>query len=217
MKKKIAIVLSGCGNKDGSEIHESVSLIIHLSQLDAEVQFFAPDQNFTVVNFLTGEKLSEARNVMIESARISRSQMRPLKELAAKDFDGLALPGGSGAAINLSNWASAGAQCKVIPELEKAIIDFHKESKPIAAICIAPTLVARVLGKHKVTLTIGDDSKTIAEIKKTGAIHEICPVDDFVSDREHKIITTPAYMYDAKPHQVFKGIGGLAQELVEMA
>jgi enhancing lycopene biosynthesis protein 2 len=217
MTKKIAVVLSGCGNKDGTEIQEAVSLIVNLSAAGVEVEYFAPNLNFTAVNFLSGEKLELQRNVMQESARISRSQMKDLKLLQASEFDALALPGGFGAALNLSNWAQAGAKCSVLPELERALQEFHASSKPIGAICIAPTLVARVLGKHHVTLTVGNDKETIAEILKTGAIHEECPVSDFVTDREHKIISTPAYMYDAKPHQVFKGISGLCKELVEMA
>jgi enhancing lycopene biosynthesis protein 2 len=215
--KKIAVVLSGCGNKDGSEIQEAVSLIISLSQLGAKLSYFAPDQEFIAKDFLTNHPLDK-RNVMAEAARISRSQMQDLKTLNADAFDGLALPGGFGAALNLSDWASKGAQCKVNGDLEKVILDFHKQSKPIAAICIAPTIIARVLGAQGVTVTIGDDKETAAEIKKTGTHHENCPVDDFVTDREHKVITTPAYMYgEAQPHEIFKGIQGLARELMEMA
>lgn len=215
--KKIAVVLSGCGNKDGSEIHESVGLIINLSQLGASVRYFAPSIEFTPTHFLTNQKMKEHRNVMLESARITRSQIEDIANLNAEDFDGLALPGGFGAALHLSNWADRGVNCDVNPHLEKAIVDFHKQSKPIAAICIAPTIVARVLGKHHVTLTVGEDSETSKAVEKTGAIHEVCPVEDYVTDRHHKVITTPAYMYDAKPHEVFKGISGLAKEFMEMA
>jgi enhancing lycopene biosynthesis protein 2 len=215
--KKIAVVLSGCGNKDGSEIQEAVSLIVSLSQLGAQLSFFAPDYDFTAKNFLTNKPL-EKRNVMVESARISRSKIQDLKNLKADSFDGLAMPGGFGAALNLSDWAEKGSQCRINEDLEKAILDFHQQSKPIAAICIAPTIVARVLGPQGVSVTIGDDKETAEKIKKTGAHHENCPVDDFITDREHKVITTPAYMYgEALPHQVFKGIQGLARELMEMA
>jgi enhancing lycopene biosynthesis protein 2 len=218
MPKKIAVVLSGCGNKDGAEITEAVSVIIALSALGAEMKFFAPDVEFTPKNFLTNQALHEKRNVMVESSRISRSEIQDIKELKADAFDGIALPGGYGAALQLSNWAEAGAQCKVNPSLEKALLDFHSQGKPIAAICIAPTLVAKVLGSEGVTLTIGNDKETAQEIGKTGAQHENCPVTDFITDREHKIISTPAYMYGAaKPHEVFQGISGLAKEFMEMA
>lgn len=216
--KKIAILLSGCGNKDGSEITEAISLIVQLSKLGAELTFFAPDLIFTPVNFITDQKHSEKRNVMEESARITRSKITDVKKLNADDFDALALPGGFGAALHLCNWAEKGSKCEVLPAVANAIRDFHKQSKPIAAICIAPVILARVLGAEGVELTIGNDAETAAEIRKTGAQHVDCPVDDYVTDRGRKVITTPAYMYgDAKPHEVFNGISGLAKELMEMA
>ncbi|MFN7728775.1 MAG: isoprenoid biosynthesis glyoxalase ElbB [Bdellovibrio sp.] len=218
MPKKIAVVLSGCGNKDGTEITEAVSLMIALSQQGATVQYFAPNQEFPAQNFLTDLTLPAKRNALVESARITRSQIKDLATLDPQDFDGIALPGGFGAAMNLSTWAQKGAACTVNADLEKALHAFYRTSKPIAAICIAPALIARVLGSKKITLTVGADSEAALEIKKTGAIHEACPVDDFITDRLHKIISTPAYMYDAAtPAQVFRGVSGLAKELVEMA
>lgn len=217
-RKKIAVVLSGCGNKDGAEITESVSLILALSERNADITFFAPDTEISPLNFLTNQPLSEKRNVMVEAARITRSQIQDLASLVAQDFDGLALPGGYGAAKVLSDWASKGSKCTVLPELNKVIQDFHKQSKPIAAICIAPTLVAKALGTHGVQLTIGNDPETAQEIEKTGAKHVDCPVEDFVTDRANKVISTPAYMYGtATPFQVYTGIHALAQELIEMA
>lgn len=217
--KKIAVVLSGCGNKDGAEITEAVSLIVALSEKGADVTFFAPDKEMAPLNFLTGERSkTETRNIMTEAARITRSKMQDLNSLVASDFDGLALPGGYGAALELSTWATKGSACEVLPELSKAILDFHKQSKPIAAICIAPTIVAKVLGKHGVTVTIGNDKETAQEIRKTGAQHEDCPVTDYITDRSAKVITTPAYMYsEAKPHEVFMGIRSLVGEFLEMA
>ena len=216
--KKIAVVLSGCGFLDGSEITESVSLLIALHQAGAEVSCFAPNIEVPAVNHASKKPLAENRNLLEESARIARGTIHSLDTLRVSDFDALAFPGGYGAAKNLSNWAEKGAQCEVLPDVKRVILDFYSESKPIAACCIAPVLLARILGDKNVTLTIGDDTETAGEIKKTGATHEECPVDDYISDRENKIVTTPAYMYDnAKPHEVFKGIAGLAHELVEWA
>lgn len=211
--KKIAIILSGCGHKDGSEITEAVSLIIALSQLNAKLSFFAPN-----IDVPAYHNNNEARNAIIESSRISRIEVIDIKNLDEKKFDAIAFPGGYGAAKVLSNWASKGAKAEVLPEIKNTIQAFHQNSKPIAAICIAPNLVACVLGKHNIELTIGNDPETIKEIEKTGARHVDCPVDDFITDRENKIITTPAYMYDnAKPHEIFNGISKLAKELIEMA
>ncbi|AHI04913.1 isoprenoid biosynthesis protein with amidotransferase-like domain protein [Bdellovibrio bacteriovorus W] len=216
--KKIAVVLSGCGHMDGSEITESVSTLIALNQAGAEVFCFAPEKSFSVVDHTKGEATEQTRDVFTEAARIARGEIQKLSNLHAKDFDAIVFPGGFGAAKNLSNWAEKGSACEVDADVRRVILEFHEASKPIGAMCIAPVLIAKVLGKEKVTVTIGNDPGTIAEIQKTGAVHEECPVDDYITDRETKVVTTPAYMYgDAKPHEVFKGIFGLAHEIVEWA
>lgn len=205
--KKIAVILSGCGHKDGSEITETVSLMIALSQAGALVQFFAPNLEIT----------PSKRNPLVESARITRGEIQDLNELQAEKFDGLVFPGGFGAALHLCNWEELGANCQTLPHVQKVVESFYAQSKPIAAMCIAPVILAQVLGDKGITVTIGNDPKTISEIQKTGAHHETCPVTDFITDRENKIITTPAYMYEAKPHEVFLGISGLVKEFIEMA
>lgn len=216
--KKIAVVLSGCGYLDGSEITEAVATLIALSQLDANVQCFAPVSTFTAIDHLESKNKSGERQVLNEAARIARGQVKDVAELTARDFDAVIFPGGYGVASNLSSWAREGSRAKVLPEVERVIREFYQEQKPIGAICIAPTLVARVLGSRHVTLTIGNDPETAAEIEKTGARHEPCSVDDYVSDRDHKVVTTPAYMFDhAKPNEVFKGVFGLCKEIFEMA
>jgi enhancing lycopene biosynthesis protein 2 len=216
--KKVAVILAGCGHKDGSEITEAVSLLISLHQAGASVRCFAPDIELDTIDHRSGENANPRRNVLTESARIARGEISDLNDLNVKDFDAIAFPGGYGAAKNLSNWAQKGAAGEVLPKIESLLRDFHAAGKPIAAICIAPHLVAKALGKKGVTVTIGDDPETAGEINKTGAHHENCPVNDYVTDRENKVITTPAYMYEnAKPHEVFQGIAGLAKELVEMA
>lgn len=216
--KKIAVVLSGCGYLDGSEITEAVSTLIALSQQGAEYQVFAPRQEFTVTDHITGKTTSYQRNALEESARIARGQVKELSELKEEDFDGLVFPGGYGAALNLSDWAQKGSKALVLPAVEKVIQSFYQSGKPIAAICIAPNLLAKALGKEGITVTIGNDAETAQEIEKTGAQHETCAVTDYITDRSHKIITTPAYMYgNAKPSEVFEGISKAIKELVEMA
>lgn len=216
--KNIAVILSGCGNQDGAEITEAVSTLVALSELGADYQVFAPSQEFKANNFLTGQPSGETRNILNESARIARGNVKNLNELNPADFDGLAIPGGFGVALHLCDWAKKGAKCDVQPGVQKVIEAFYADQKPILAICIAPALIAKVLGKHSVTLTLGDDKENAAEIEKTGAQHENCKVDDYVTDREHKIITTPAYMYDnAKPFEVFRGVSGAVKEFFEMA
>ncbi len=216
--KKIAVVLSGCGFKDGTEITESISSLIAITEFGAQYQCFAPQVEFeTTAHSDSPGKLSP-RNTYEESARICRGNIKNLSELNESDFDALVIPGGFGAALHLSSWAKEGSQAQVEPHLEKLIKEFHQASKPIGAMCIAPTLLAKVLGSETATITIGDDKETAQEIEKTGAHHENCEVTDYITDRENKLLTTPAYMYgNALPFEVFTGIRKMIKEVIEMA
>ncbi|MFH0881382.1 MAG: isoprenoid biosynthesis glyoxalase ElbB [bacterium] len=214
----VAVVLSGSGVYDGSELHEAVITLLRLSEKGAKVTIFAPDvKQMHVINHLTGKESKEKRNVLVEAARIARGAIKPLSQATAR-YDALILPGGFGAAKNLSNFAVKGAKCRVNRELEKLILAFHKAGKPIAPMCIAPTVVARVLGKAKipVKLTIGNDPATAAAIVKMGAEHVECPVDDVVIDRKNRIVSAPAYMYNASISDVAKGIRKLVDATLKM-
>lgn len=215
--KKIALVLSGNGFKDGAEVTEVVSSLIALSAAGAEVHTFAPDMEFDSINHVD-ESSTGPRNILAESSRITRGKIRPLNQLRPEDFEGVVFPGGYGAAKHLCNWSTKGADCEVNQAAKQIIEKFHASSKPIAALCIAPALVAKVLGEHGVTVTIGNDKETAAEIEKTGALHEDCVVEDYITDRLNKVVTSPAYMYgEAPPHLVFKGIEGAIKEFYEMS
>jgi enhancing lycopene biosynthesis protein 2 len=214
--KKVAVVLSGCGHRDGAEITESVSTLVSLSEMGAKYEIFAPDLKVPATDHLTGST-GEARSSLHEAARIARGHIKNIKDLKPTDFDALVFPGGYGAATVLCGFGKSGAKCDVDPQVQRVIEGFYEKQKPIAAICIAPALIARVLGNKGVTVTIGEDRETAAEIEKTGAHHKNCGVEDHITDKKNRIVTTPAYMYDeAKPHQVFKGIRGAVQALLQM-
>jgi enhancing lycopene biosynthesis protein 2 len=215
--KKFALVFCGCGFKDGTAITEAVSTMIALGASGANHSCFALNKDFTSLNHLTDENL-ETRNTLTESARIARGNIEDIKTLYENDFDGLIFPGGFGVVKHMCEWLNKGSRGQVEPEVKRVILDFYEAEKPIGALCIAPVLLAQVLGEHEITLTIGNDQETAREIEKTGAVHEDCPVEDFVTDRAHRIVTTPAYMYsEATPYQVSQGIHGLVREMVEMA
>lgn len=216
--KKIALLFAGCGHKDGAEITEVVSLLVGLKKNKAIVTAFSLDMEIAVTNHITKQtNLQEKRNMLVEAARIMRGQVQDLKNLISKDFDGLAIAGGFGAALHFSNWAEKGSRCEVHPEVKRVITEFFQQEKPIAAVCIAPVLVAKVLEGKGITVTVGNDRFVENEIQKTGAHTQECPVTDYITDRDHRIITSPAFMYDTTYDQVFDGIQGLAKELVEMA
>lgn len=215
--KKIAVILSGCGFKDGSEITEAVSTLIGISITGAEHHCFAPKRNFPVTNHLLGTPTPEERDILTEAARIARGKIRDITELQTADFDALIMPGGFGAATNLCDWATKGAACQVLPSVAKVVTEFYQAKKPIGAICIAPVILGKVLGHKHITLTLGEAGEAAEEIAKTGAKHQVCAVDDIVVDTAHKIVTTPAYMYGkAKPAQVFTGIQSLTRQIMVM-
>ena len=216
--KKFAVILSGCGFKDGSEVTESISTLLALSEAQAHVEVFAPDEDISAVNPITDRPEETPRNILSEATRITRTPVNPLKELKTSHFHGVLLPGGYGAALHLCNFATQGVACSVNPDMKRVLEEFHSESKPIGAFCISPVLVAKVLGSHHISVTIGSDEETAKAIEQMGAQHVPCPVNDFVTDREHKVITAPAYMYsDAQPFEVYTGIRKAVQEVFEMA
>jgi enhancing lycopene biosynthesis protein 2 len=213
----VAVVLSGSGFKDGSEITEAVSTLIALSESGAKTQCFAPVLEIPATAHTDLNVGLGSRNVFEESGRIARGQVRDLRELRASDFEAVVFPGGYGAALHLCDWARRGSQATVLPDVQRVIREFHQAAKPIGAICIAPVIVAKVLGAEGVTVTIGKDLETAREVEKTGARHIDCEVTEYISDREHRVLTTPAYMFEAQPHEVFAGVRKMVRELVEMA
>ncbi|MBK9041261.1 MAG: isoprenoid biosynthesis glyoxalase ElbB [Bdellovibrionales bacterium] len=215
--KKIAVILAGCGSKDGAEITEAVSTLLTLSELKVKFDIFAPDVEISVTNHLNGAISNETRNVLVEAARIARGQIKDLVHLKTDDYDGVVFPGGYGVARSLCTWGKDGAKCEVLPDAKRVVEEFYSQAKPICAICIAPALIARVLGQFGINLTLGQDSEASLEVTKTGACHVKCAATDYVSDRESKIITTPAYMCDATPFEVYTGIRKALHEMVEMA
>ena len=216
--KKIGVVLSGCGVRDGSEIHEAVFALLAIDQNGAEAVCMAPDADFPETNHLTMQETGGTRNALMEAARIARGTIRNIKDVTAADIDGIVFPGGFGAAKNLCDFASKGAEASVHPEVSRLLNEVAAAGKPIGAICIAPVVIATVLGKELApTVTIGNDTGTAAEIGKTGAIHQECPVTGFVMDKKNKIVTTPAYMLATRISEVQEGIGKCVKAVIEMA
>lgn len=216
--KKIGVVLSGCGVMDGSEIHEAVITLLALDRAGVETVIMAPDVELEVVNHLTNEPTGERRSVLAESARIARGQIKDLAEVTAKDLDAVIFPGGYGAAKNLSNFASAGAEAKINTEVARLLTEMHQAGKPIGVICIAPATLAAALGKSIApTVTIGTDADTAAAIEQTGSKHQACEVSEFVVDEANKIVSTPAYMLAGSISEAAQGIEKLVGKIVELA
>ncbi|MDW7771578.1 MAG: isoprenoid biosynthesis glyoxalase ElbB [Desulfobulbaceae bacterium] len=212
----IGVVLSGCGHQDGAEIHEATLTLWAIHKHGGDFQCFAPDiPQHHVLNHITGKEMNEQRNVLIESARIARGRVKDLKQFNPAEFDALILPGGVGAAKNLSTYAFDGPDCSVNPDVERAVRGMYEAGKPIGALCIAPVILARVLGQ--VELTIGRDERTAGNIQQMGAHHTATGHGEIVVDRKNKIITTPCYMLDSRVDQIADGAENLVKAILELA
>ena len=216
MTKKVAVILSGCGVYDGAEIQESVLTLLRLDQRGAEVKCFAPDiAQHHVINHLNGEEMTESRNVLIESARITRGVIEDIREADITEFDALIIPGGFGAAKNLSNFAVEGSGCKVHAEVLAMAEAFAEAGKPIGLICVSPALAAKIYGPG-VICTIGNDAETAAKITKMGGQHQECEVTDIVEDKARKLVSTPAYMVAKSISEAASGINKLVDRVLEL-
>ena len=217
---KIGVVLAGCGVYDGSEIHEAVLSLLAIDRVGAKAVCMAPDQDQVhVINHFSGQVAeNETRNVLVESARIARGNILDIASVTAEDLDALVLPGGYGAAKNLCDFAVKGADCSVNEEVRRLILEMRQADKPIAAICIAPVLLARILDKEKPAcrLTIGSDEETASALTAMGGDHVNCPVSEIVVDRERKLITTPAYMLAGGIAEAAEGIEKAISRLLEL-
>lgn len=214
---KIAVVLSGCGVFDGAEIHESVLTLLRLAEKGMTYQCLAPNiAQLHVINHLNGEVSSgEQRNVLVEAARIARGDILDLAAANPDDYDAVILPGGFGAAKNLSDFAVNGADCSVNPALQRFVSAPHQAGKPVGLICIAPALTPLLIGAGA-RCTIGNATDVAGAIEAMGGQHQTCAVDDIVIDPEHKLVTTPAYMLAGSIVEAAQGINKLVDAVIEL-
>ena len=212
---KIAIILSGSGVFDGSEIHESVLTLLHLDQANIPYQCFAPTRKqHHVINHLKSEETPETRTMIVEAARIARGDIKAIESLNTNEFDAVIFPGGFGAAKNLCDFAIKGKDYTVQEDVHQIINSFHQQEKPMGFICIAPMIAAKSI--PNVTVTIGNDQETANVIESVGSTHQICDVTNVIIDQKNKVISTPAYMLATRISQASKGIEKLVQSILTL-
>ncbi|QSX33636.1 isoprenoid biosynthesis glyoxalase ElbB [Shewanella avicenniae] len=215
--KKIAVLLSGCGVFDGSEIHEAVLSLLAIAKAGASYQCVAPDiAQMHVINHAAGQEANESRNVLVESARIARGEIKATTELDVNEFDGLVIPGGFGAAKNLCDFAIKGADAQLSPLVAEFIGQFIAAKKVVGFICISPMMMPLLYGAG-VKGTIGTDADTAAAFNAMGGEHQSAKVDDVVVDLEHKVVSTPAYMLAGNIVEVHNSIEKLVAKVLELA
>lgn len=219
MRKKIGVLLAGCGHRDGSEIHEATLTLYFLGRAGAEALCIAPEwDQHHVVNHFDYKETGGKRNVLVESARIARGKIRNLNTVSADNLDGLILPGGTGAAKNWADYAIQKRNCQVREGVRRLILDMIESGKPVGAICISPVIVAAALqgsGYHPV-LTIGDDTDTAADIEFFGSVHQNTSVDQIAVDEKLKIVSTAAYMLGPGITDIAKGIEKLVNQVMDL-
>ena len=224
---KAAVILSGCGVYDGSEIQEAVLTLLALEENEVEYNLFAPDKmQFHVVNHLTGETMEENRNVLIESARIGRGNVAALNTINVADFDFLVIPGGFGAAKNLNQWAINGPKGSIDNDVKATILSFIKAEKAICGLCMGPTVIAKALEntEFNVTLTVGStkekspyDIKGISEgMESIGAKSVNKTITEIAIDQNLKIVSAPCYMMEASLLDVRKNIAQAVKETINL-
>jgi enhancing lycopene biosynthesis protein 2 len=225
---KIGVLLSGCGVYDGSEIHEAVFTLLAIAENGAEAVCFAPDKNQThVVNHLNGEvEAGQSRNVLKESARIARGNIKSINQTSIDDFDALVIPGGFGAAKNLNTWAFDGPNGEIDHAVKNIIIDMLKAKKPVAALCMGPTVIASALQGTGIgtKLTVGTDKeaspydiKGISDgMESIGAMSVMKSIREICVDEENKIATAPCYMMEASIDEVRKNTKDTVDKLISM-
>ena len=217
--KKVGVLLSGCGVNDGAEIHESVITMLALDRAGAEMVLMAPNiDQMHVVNHYTGQEMDEYRNVLVESSRIARGNIKDMAEISANDMDALIIPGGFGVAKNLCDYAMSGPDCSINPDVYRLISELKLLNKPIGAICIAPAMMAKILGEldESANMTIGSDETTSKDIEAMGSVHIECQVSEMVVDEEKNLVTTPAYMEAKTIKDAADGIEKLVKQVLSM-
>jgi len=218
MEKKVAVILSGCGVYDGSEIHETMAALLALDNHGFVTICFAPDiDQMHVVDHLKGTPMhGETRNVLVESARIARGHVEALQASRMDEVDALVIPGGFGAAKNLSNYATKGSDMEVNDEVRKSINAIHDAGKPIVSLCISPVILAKIFKEHEPLLTVGGYGDDAKNLEAMGARHKVTAHEEYVVDEDLRIITTPCYMMDASVGQIFRGVDKAIAELKSM-
>ncbi len=215
--KKVAVVLSGCGVYDGAEIYESVLTLLAIEQGGACYQCMAPNiDQMHVIDHRSGEVMADQRrNVLTEAARLARGEIIDLAQANPADYDALIIPGGFGAAKNLSNFAVAGAAAVVTPELISFAQAIHAAGKPVGLICIAPAMTPLLFGDA--LCTIGNDKEIATAIETMGGQHQECDCSNIIIDETRKIVTTPAYMLAGSISEAAVGINKLVDKVLQLS
>lgn len=224
---KIGVLLSGCGVYDGAEIQEAVLTLLAIEEIDAEAICISIDrEQHHVVNHLTGEEMKESRNMLVESARIARGNIKEIRDVDPGELDALVIPGGFGSAKNFTTWAFSGPDGEILPEVKLLLINLMNIGKPIAGLCVSPVVLAKAMegSKYAPIMTIGTDLEPspydikafVTGLEKTGMATEMRSVREISVDKTNRIVTAPCYMMDANISEIRKNIRSAIEALRDL-
>ena len=218
MKKKIAVLLAGCGSFDGSEIHETVLTLLSIEQAGATYQCFSINENqHHVTNHSSiSIEAGQNRNMLEESGRIARGNIKNITDLLVDDYDALIIPGGFGVAHNLCDFAFKGKDFAVRPDVKEKCLAFSYVNKPVGFICISPVMISKIYN-YKVRMTLGRSENLETMMAELGMDCVPTNVDEICIDTEHRIVTTAAYMLAENISQVYQGILKLVVAVVNLS
>lgn len=218
MRKNIAVLLGGCGTFDGSEIQESVLTLLSIKQCEVNYQCFSIDEPQHHVTDHNSKSVDNntIRNMLIESARIARGDIKNISELLVDQYDALIIPGGFGVAHNFCDFAIKGKDFSVRSDIARICLEFTKAEKPVGFICIAPVMIAKIYCGFNVKMTIGNDTQVADIITSMGMKHVNTMVDEICIDEKYKIVSTSAYMLAENIAQVYDGIFKLVSAVVKL-
>jgi enhancing lycopene biosynthesis protein 2 len=213
----IAVILSGCGVYDGSEIHEATLTLLSIEKLGHQTQCFAPSMpQIKTINHLNQTASTDTRNTLQESARIARGNIQPLDQAQNHSIDAVIFPGGFGAATQLCDFANKGAKASLHPEVKTLASNMLAQKKPMGFLCIAAVMVPLIY-PPQARCTIGNDPETAQTIETMGAKHINChQADEVVIDQQHQICSSPAYMLAKNLLTLEKSIHNCLSSLIHM-
>ena len=227
LSMKIGVLLSGCGVYDGAEIQESVLTLLAIEEMGAEAICISVDENqYHIVNHLTGEEMPGARNMLVEAARIARGKIHEISTISPSMIDALIIPGGFGSAKNFTKWAFAGPECEINPKVKLLLVNMINVGKPIVALCVSPIIVAKALQDSKIhtKMTIGTDQEPspyditsfVDGLRTSNVETSMKSVHEIEIDSKNKIITAPCYMMEASILDVRKNIQKALEALKDL-
>jgi enhancing lycopene biosynthesis protein 2 len=223
MAKRVAIVLSGCGAGDGSDIRQAMLALFAAERAGARVVWAAPDvEQGRVIDHRSGEPVADAppRRALLEAARIAGASIRDLASLTVEEVDALIIPGGHGVGSVLSNYDQKGGICDVHPDVVRLLKGNLASHRPMGFVGLASILAARVLGPVAgVHVTLGLRHGTAHKHAAVmGADVRPCPPADIFIDKKNRVISTPADLVEEiRPGELAAAIDKLVRTLVHLA